>query len=101
VPEIAGKIMQVVPLRYGLNPNIEKTIVQLADAQVSQDTTQNAIFVTGERDSILRALDVVSLLDSLPRARAKWASSNLNFVPAKDASTQLVTLLATRAFQPR
>ena len=86
VPEIAGKIMQVVPLRYGLNPNIEKTIVQLADAQVSQDTTQNAIFVTGERDAILRALDVVSLLDQ-PASRAREVGIiNLNFVPAKDAS---------------
>ncbi len=94
VPEIAGKIMQVVPLRYGLNPNIEKTIVQLADAQVSQDTTQNAIFVTGERDAILRALDVVSLLDQ-PASRAREVGIiNLNFVPAKDASAQLVTLLS-------
>ncbi len=94
VPEIAGKIMQVVPLRYGLNPNIEKTIVQLADAQVSQDTTQNAIFVTGERDAILRALDVVSLLDQ-PASRAREVGIiNLNFVPAKDASNLLVTLLS-------
>lgn len=93
VPEVAGKIMQVVPLRFGLNPTIEKTIVQLVDAQVSQDTTQNAIFVTGERGAILRALDVVNLLDQ-PASRAREVGIiNLNFVTAKDASNQLVTLL--------
>lgn len=93
VPEIAGKIMQVVPLRYGLNPTIERTIVQLADAQVAQDTTQNAIFVTGERDAILRALDVVNLLDQ-PASRAREVGTiALSYVPVRDAAPQLVTLL--------
>jgi len=93
VPEVAGKIMQVVPLRFGLNPTIEKTIVQLADAQVAQDTAQNAIFVTGERDAIMRALDVVNLLDQ-PASRAREVGIiGLSFFPAKDAANQLVTLL--------
>lgn len=93
VPQVAGKIMQVVPLRYGLNPTIERTIVQLTDAQVAQDTTQNAIFVTGERDAILRALDVVNLLDQ-PASRAREVGTiGLNYVPVRDAATQLVTLL--------
>jgi len=94
VPEVAGKIMQVVPLRFGLNPAIEKTIVQLADAQVTQDTTQNALFVTGERDAIMRALDVVNLLDQ-PASRAREVGIvNLSYVTAKDASNQIVILLS-------
>ena len=93
VPEVAGKIMQVVPLRYGLNPSIERTIVSLADAQVGQDTQQSALFITGERDAVLRALDVVSLLDQ-PASRAREVGIiNLNFVTAKAVSDQLALIL--------
>jgi general secretion pathway protein D len=93
VPEASGKILQVVPLRYGLNPSIERTIVGLADAQVAQDTQQNAIFITGERDAVLRALDVVSLLDQ-PASRAREVGIiDLNFVTAKTIGDQLVTIL--------
>jgi len=93
VPDVAGRIMQVVPLRFGLNPTIERTIVDLADAQVKNDTQQNALFITGERDSILRALDVVSLLDQ-PASRAREVGFiKLDFVTAKDAANQVVTLL--------
>lgn len=93
VPEVAGRIMQVVPLRFGLNPTIERTITDLADAQVKNDTQQNALFITGERDAILRALDVVSLLDQ-PASRAREVGFiKLDFVTAKDAASQIVTLL--------
>jgi general secretion pathway protein D len=94
VPDVAGKIMQVIPLRFGaMNPNIERTIVELVDAQVKIDQQQNAIFVTGERDAILRALDVVNLLDQ-PASRAREVGLvNLNYVSAKEIGEQLVTIL--------
>ena len=94
VPDVAGKIMQVIPLRFGaMNPNIERTIVELVDAQVKIDQQQNAIFVTGERDAILRALDVVDLLDQ-PASRAREVGLvNLNYVSAKEIGDQLVTIL--------
>jgi general secretion pathway protein D len=93
VPEVSGKIMQVVPLRFGLNASIERTIVGLADAQVTQDTQQNALFITGERDAVLRALDVVNLLDQ-PASRARDVGIiNLDYVTAKSISEQIVTIL--------
>jgi general secretion pathway protein D len=93
VPTVAGKMMQVVPLRFGLNPSIERTITELADAQVKQDTQQSALFITGERDAILRALDVVSLLDQ-PASRAREVGLvNLNYVTARELSRQLVIIL--------
>jgi len=93
VPQVSGKILQVVPLRYGLNPSIERTIVGLADAQVAQDTQQNALFITGERDAVLRAIDVVSLLDQ-PASRAREVGIiDLNYVTAKTIGDQLVTIL--------
>jgi general secretion pathway protein D len=94
VPDVAGKIMQVVPLRYGaVNPGIERTIVELVDAQVKVDQQQNVVFITGERDAILRGLDVVGLLDQ-PASRAREVGLvNLNYVSAKEIGEQLVTIL--------
>ena len=91
--------MQVVPLRFGMNPTIERTILGLADVQVSQDPQQSALFITGERDGVLRALDVVSLLDQ-PASRAREVGLiNLNYVTARYAGEQLVTLLGNEGIQ--
>ncbi|MCM2311511.1 MAG: hypothetical protein NDI84_08910 [Steroidobacteraceae bacterium] len=93
VPEVPGKVMQMVPLRFGVNPSIERTILDLTDTQVKLDPQQSAIFVTGERDAVLRALDVVSLLDQ-PSSRAREVGIvTLTYVGSKELSEQLVTIL--------
>jgi general secretion pathway protein D len=93
VPEVPGKVMQMVPLRFGVNQGIERTILDLTDTQVKLDPQQSAIFVTGERDAVLRALDVVSLLDQ-PSSRAREVGIvSLTYVGSKELSDQLVTIL--------
>ena len=100
VPDVAGKIMQVIPLRFGaMNPNIERTIVELVDAQVKIDQQQNAIFVTGERDAILRSLDVVTCSTSRPRVRAKSGSSTSITSPPRRLPSSSSRSSATRAYQ--
>lgn len=93
VPEVPGKVMQMVPLRFGVNQSIERTILDLTDTQVKLDPQQSALFVTGERDAVLRALDVVSLLDQ-PSSRAREVGIvSLNYVGSKEIGDQLVTIL--------
>jgi general secretion pathway protein D len=93
VPDVPGKVMQMVPLRFGVNPSIERTINDLTEVQVKLDPAQSALFVTGERDQVLRALDVVSLLDQ-PSSRAREVGIvSLTYVGSKDLGEQLVTIL--------
>ena len=64
VPDVPEKILQIVPLRYGLrNSTLQRTIEQFVDAQVNIDGSQGALFVQGSRSAILKVLDLVRLFD--------------------------------------
>ena len=93
VPDVTGRILQVVPLRYGMNISIERTVKELASVQVQPDPVQGSLFVSGERDAILRVLDVVALLDQPGNRARQLALLNLTYIGSKDLSDQLATLL--------
>ncbi|MGQ4276499.1 hypothetical protein ACQ5ES_05580 [Pseudidiomarina sp. E22-M8] len=63
VPDTAQKIMQVVPLKYGLKTSLERTLRSLSSVKISADLAQNSFFVEGSRAEIIRFLDLVQLLD--------------------------------------
>jgi len=93
VPDVTGRILQVVPLRYGMNISIERTVKEFASVQVQPDPAQGSLFVSGERDAILRVLDVVALLDQPGNRARQLGLLNLTYIGSKDLSDQLVTLL--------
>ncbi|WP_343844288.1 secretin N-terminal domain-containing protein [Bowmanella denitrificans] len=71
IPKSSGKVVQVVPLLYGIKTTIKHTIEQLTDASVTIDAIQSALFVNGDVESVRRALELVQLLDS-PATRGKF-----------------------------
>jgi general secretion pathway protein D len=93
VPDVPGRVLQVIPLRYGVNVSIERTARGLVDVDIQPDATQSALFVTGEREAVLRVIDVVNLLDQ-PATRARQvAMVSLNYIGSRELTDQLVTLL--------
>jgi len=94
VPETPGRIMQIIPLRYGLSTSIERTIRDLVDAQVVGDIQQGALFVTGDRSDILRVLDVVNLMDQ-PAQRGRFVGLvSLTYMTADEYIDQVIELLS-------
>lgn len=71
VPNVAGEILQVIPIKYGIRMSIESTIKRLVEADIRPDLDQNALFVLGDRANILRAIELVKLLD-VPANRGKY-----------------------------
>ena len=93
VPDMPGPILQIIPLRYGLTPSLERTIRDLVDARVLGDTQQSALFVTGERFEILRVLDVVGLMDR-PSQRGRYVGLvSLTYVTADEYMKRVIELL--------
>jgi general secretion pathway protein D len=93
VPNVAGKILQVIPLRYGYNIAIERTASQLAEVAITLDPQQGALFVSGSRTAILKVLDVVRLLDQ-PTARSSGIGIlNLTYIGSREFIEQLIQLL--------
>jgi len=70
VPNNSGQILQIVPLKYGIRISVERTLRGLVDADITADFEQGALFIRGRRDQIVRALDLIKLLD-VPSNRGK------------------------------
>ena len=64
VPNVSSVIVQLVPIHYSLSAGIQKTLNSLVDAGISVDVNQGLLTVTGTRESVLRTLEIVRLLDS-------------------------------------
>jgi general secretion pathway protein D len=93
VPDTPGTVLQVIPLRYGPNITIERTINALLQTQLTVDAQQNALFVTAPRATVIRVLDIVRMLDQ-PAARASTvAVINLTYIGIKEFITQISSLL--------
>ncbi len=71
IPENPGQILQVVPLKYGIRISVERTLRGLIDAQITADFEQSALFIQGRRDQIVRAMDLIKILD-VPSNRGKY-----------------------------
>jgi general secretion pathway protein D len=92
---VGGRILQVIPLRFGFNIAIERTITQLTDVSVQVDPQQGALFITGSRGAILRALDIVKLLDQPSVRSSRVGIINLTYIAGKEFIEQVTTLLET------
>jgi len=73
VPQAAGAILQMVPLKYGMNVSLERTLTELTNVSVTPDFQKNVLFLKGERSEIFRALDLIDLMD-VPASRGKFVS---------------------------
>lgn len=93
VPDVSGRILQIVPLRYGYNISIERTIIQLVDVAVTLDSQQGALFLSGSRSSILRALDVIKLLDQPSVRSSRVGIINITYIGIKEFIDQVTLLL--------
>ncbi|MGJ8485848.1 secretin N-terminal domain-containing protein [Pseudoalteromonas sp. SYSU M81236] len=64
VPNVSGQIVQLVPIQYGMQPGLRNLISQLVDTNNSYDASQALLTIEGKREQVLRALSLISLLDS-------------------------------------
>lgn len=93
VPVVAGEILQVVPLKYGQNISLERTIGQLLDVKVTLDTDQNALFLRGKRKEVIRALSFIEMFDAPANRGRHIGVLNLTYVTSEDFSQQVVALM--------
>jgi general secretion pathway protein D len=73
VPNSVGDILQIVPLKYGIRISVERTLNSLVEAKITPDFEQRALFIEGEREQVIRALELIQLLD-VPSNRGKYIS---------------------------
>lgn len=94
VPDtLVQPIVQVVPLEFGIKINVERTLRSLTKAKITPDFEQSVIFIEGERQDILHALELIKLLDT-PASRSQHVGLiKLSFVSPQDFSLDIASLL--------
>lgn len=95
VPQVVGSVMQIIPIKYGINVSLERTLRELIIAQVTPDFEKNLLFITAERSEILRALDLINILD-IPANRGRNVGIlRLVYLTADEFITQTSRLLVS------
>jgi len=64
VPKTNQKIMQVIPIRFGIKISLERSLRELVSAKVMPDYSQGVIYAEGSRAEILKVIELVDLLDT-------------------------------------
>ena len=95
VPQTPQAILQIVPLNFGIKLKLQSMLAQLTGALVTPDFDQNALFVKGRREDVLRVLELIDLLD-VPAARGRFISMiNLDNVSPSEFTGEVMQLLRT------
>ncbi len=93
VPNTSGQILQLIPIKYGIKISLERTLNSLLDAAVTPDFEQSAVFVMGDRANVLRAIELVQILD-VPANRGKHISlMSLTYIPSVTFLEEIGALL--------
>lgn len=95
VPNVPGIVTQLVPVRYNQDISIERTIRELSGTQVSPADGQSAYYITGERASVLRAIELLDMLDN-PSVRGRHIGLlRLNYISIDEFTKKIADVLAT------
>jgi general secretion pathway protein D len=94
VPQTPGKVLQLVPVRFGLNNTLLNALRSVSGAEVDFDPREVAFVIKGNRADVLKALDLLNLFDQ-PSARGRFiASVKLTFVDPAEFIDKVTKLLA-------
>jgi len=93
VPFVSGDIMQLVPLSYGTSPGLRQTVSALVDATISLDSVQGLVVIKGKRTQVVRALSLISLLDSAAFKTKSMALLSFQYIDAQTYIEEISQLL--------
>jgi general secretion pathway protein D len=94
VPNVSSEIIQLVPIQYGMSPSLRNTLNSLVDARISLDQVQGLLTIKGKRESVIRTLSLVQLLDSSAVYNKAVALMSFNYIDSKTFIEKLTLLFA-------
>lgn len=93
VPQVAGDILQIVPLKYGTNLSLERTLRELLDVTVSVDNVRNTLFLRGVRSEVVKGLSFIAMFDAPANRGRHIGIVNLTYLSAKEFMSQISSLM--------
>jgi general secretion pathway protein D len=90
----ALNVQQIVPLKFFLNSNALKTLRDITNVKTGIDVAQGLVFITGERMQVIRALELLEILDA-PGSRSRNISFlKLTFIDSESFIKSVSEILA-------
>lgn len=93
IPETSGEIIQMIPYEYGLQISMSNTLRQMIGVKSTTDTDRNGINVFGKRNEIIKALELIQLLDRPAFVNRRIGIYESTYVSGKDLLDKLSELL--------
>ncbi|MEH8021203.1 secretin N-terminal domain-containing protein [Rheinheimera metallidurans] len=90
----ALNVRQIVPLRYIVNTNALETLRIIANVQTGFDSAQGLLILTGEHQQVVRALELLELLDSPGSHSRNVGFLKLTYLTAEQFIKSITELLA-------
>lgn len=89
----ALNVQQIVPLRFLINNNAIKTLREVANVKTGIDVSQGLVFISGERMQVLRALELLEILDAPGSRSRNIAFLKLTYLTAEDFIASISDIL--------
>ncbi|MFC3033089.1 secretin N-terminal domain-containing protein [Pseudoalteromonas fenneropenaei] len=94
VPNVANEIIQLVPTKYGATSGLRNAVAGLVDASVAVDTQQGVLTIQGKREQILRALDLIAIIDSSALSNKSIALMSFTYIDSQSFVEKVSELLS-------
>lgn len=99
VPKTSQKIMQIIPVKFGIKVFMERTLRELGGAKISPDFAKSTIIAEGTREQILKVIELIDILDS-PAARGNYIGLvDLNYISVESFTREVMVLLENEGIQ--
>ncbi|MFT4925944.1 MAG: general secretion pathway protein D [Phenylobacterium sp.] len=93
LPLTQGKVLQIVPMNFGMNIGIERTLRDLSDIAVTVDMDKNAVFLQGARSKVRKVMELARILD-MPSNQGKHIGLlRLTYLSTQEFSKQISQLM--------
>ena len=97
----ALKVTQIVPLDYVISDSILNTMRTVASVKVIPDMSQGILFLEGERQEIIKAIELLQLLDTPGSLSSHVALLSLTYVSAEDFINSVSEILLNEGLMSR
>lgn len=97
----ALKVTQIVPLDYVISNSILSTMRTVASVKVTPDMSQGVLFLEGERQQIIKAIELLQLLDTPGSLSRHVALLTLTYLSAEDFIKAVTEILQNEGLMTR
>jgi len=94
VPQTSLNIIQMIPLEYGNNASLPNTLRLLLGVTAIPDNARNSLSIQGKRKDVVRALDLIQLIDQPKLKNRQIGVYKAAFLTTKELITKITEFMA-------